>query len=103
MRQRKDFQRIEGVKSSRLIVIAAEGRATEKMTILILPMSIARLRISWMNTTSWMMTNCGLLLIVTTGRKIGIITKFSAAIYYPELRQNIIFFLYISDKSEVFF
>ena len=31
MRQRKDFQRIEGVKSSRLIVIAAEGRATENI------------------------------------------------------------------------
>lgn len=31
MRQRKDFQRIEGIKSSRLIVIAAEGRATENI------------------------------------------------------------------------
>ena len=31
MRQRKDYQRIEGVKSSRLIVIAAEGRATENI------------------------------------------------------------------------
>ena len=29
MRKRKDFKRIEGVKSSRLIVIAAEDRATE--------------------------------------------------------------------------
>lgn len=31
MRKRKDFKRIEGVKSSRLIVIAAEGRATENI------------------------------------------------------------------------
>lgn len=31
MRKRKDFQRIEGVKSPRLIVIAAEGRATENI------------------------------------------------------------------------
>lgn len=84
MRQRKDFQRIEGVKSSRLIVIAAEGRATEniyfeamrqelyvqlmyswlflteKMITLIQPMFIVRLRISWMNTTSWTMINYGL-------------------------------------------
>lgn len=83
MRQRKDFQRIEGVKSSRLIVIAAEGRATEniyfeamrhnyvqlmyswlflteKMITLIQPMFIGRLRISWMNTTSWTMINYGL-------------------------------------------
>ena len=83
MRQRKDFQRIEGVKSSRLIVIAAEGRATEniyfeamrqelcatnvqlvvlnrEMITLIQPMFIVRLRISWMNTTSWTMINYGL-------------------------------------------
>ncbi len=31
MRKRKDFKRIEGVKSSRLTVIAAEGRATENI------------------------------------------------------------------------
>lgn len=31
MRQRRDFKRIEGVRSSRLIVIAAEGRATENI------------------------------------------------------------------------
>lgn len=30
MRQRRNFERPEGVKSARLIVIAAEGRDTEK-------------------------------------------------------------------------
>ena len=31
MRQRRDFERPEGVKSARLIVIAAEGRDTENI------------------------------------------------------------------------
>ena len=31
MRQRRDFKRLEGVKSARLIVIAAEGRDTENI------------------------------------------------------------------------
>lgn len=31
MRKRRDFHRIEGIKSPRLIVIAAEGRATENI------------------------------------------------------------------------
>lgn len=31
MRKRKDFKRLEGVKSDRLIVIAAEGRCTENI------------------------------------------------------------------------
>ena len=31
MRQRKDFKRLEGTRSARLIVIAAEGRSTENI------------------------------------------------------------------------
>lgn len=31
MRQRKDFKRLEGTRSARLIVIAAEGRNTENI------------------------------------------------------------------------
>ena len=31
MRQRRDFERPEGLKSARLIVIAAEGRKTENI------------------------------------------------------------------------
>lgn len=31
MRKRKDFERPEGIKSARLVVIAAEGRNTENI------------------------------------------------------------------------
>lgn len=31
MRKRRDFERLEGIKSARLVVIAAEGRKTENM------------------------------------------------------------------------
>lgn len=92
MRQRKDFQRIEGVKSSRLIVIAAEGRATENIyfeamrqelcatnvQLVVLnreddnsnPANVHRQIKDFMDEYNILdVTNCGLLSIVTTGRK----------------------------------